>query len=244
MTILKKKITIGRKSSNIVVLNTNDVSGEHAILILLNEKDNLWEIQDIGSANGTFVDGLRIVRKEVTPNNQIILGKTLLPWDKILGNAELEKPSTVAPPVVDSASILPENEEDNSLSLKEIYDEYKSKKSRFQEIQIQEALNARVQTLGIPLSGLIAASTALLDSKYRIIPIVGAMVSVGFTVAAYLKSRTFTQEKKLMNMTELEEWYKINYRCPNPQCGAFITEPYPVLKKQKMCRVCKKPLIP
>ena len=65
--IKKERITIGRKSHNDIQLNDNTVSGEHAILIALH---NVY-IEDLGSTNGTLLNGKR-VKKRMLSNGDII----------------------------------------------------------------------------------------------------------------------------------------------------------------------------
>ena len=53
--------TLGRSSQCDIVLSGNRMSRKHAILIIT-EKG--WEIEDLGSANGVFVDGKQIKKKK------------------------------------------------------------------------------------------------------------------------------------------------------------------------------------
>ena len=57
------RVTVGRKPGNNIVLSNSDVSGDHAVFTLKVAQISLWEVQDLGSRNGTFVDGQRILRK-------------------------------------------------------------------------------------------------------------------------------------------------------------------------------------
>ncbi|MCD6287738.1 MAG: FHA domain-containing protein [Candidatus Hydrogenedentes bacterium] len=73
-------LKIGRRQDGEVVLFDNQVSGRHAELIC---DDDRWEIRDLGSLNGTFVNGKRIVSKYVRPGDEIRLGMTRLIIDDI-----------------------------------------------------------------------------------------------------------------------------------------------------------------
>lgn len=55
-------VRIGRADSNAIVLNDDIVSGEHAELRRIGER---WEIVDLGSTNGTFIDGEPVTRATV-----------------------------------------------------------------------------------------------------------------------------------------------------------------------------------
>jgi len=71
---LDKPLVIGRKKGDLV-LDDPLVSGSHAQLV---PRDDGWVIQDLGSTNGTLVDG-RLVREEVLqPGAEISIGNTRL----------------------------------------------------------------------------------------------------------------------------------------------------------------------
>lgn len=54
---LRHELTIGRDAGNDIVLAHTTVSRAHARLTYTNER---WCIEDLGSANGTFVNGVRV----------------------------------------------------------------------------------------------------------------------------------------------------------------------------------------
>lgn len=68
----KETITIGRKHENDIQLNDLTVSGRHA-LILCNE-DNTTIVEDLGSTNGTLVNGNHIVQAVLQHGNVIQIG--------------------------------------------------------------------------------------------------------------------------------------------------------------------------
>jgi hypothetical protein len=67
----KPSITIGRNENNDVVIPEQTVSGHHATLT--NEGGN-WCITDSGSTNGTFVNGVRITKQRIAPNDMVKMG--------------------------------------------------------------------------------------------------------------------------------------------------------------------------
>jgi pSer/pThr/pTyr-binding forkhead associated (FHA) protein len=58
----KETTTIGRKEDNDIHIDNHAVSGHHARI--LREKDNFF-IEDLGSLNGTFVNGFKITKQEL-----------------------------------------------------------------------------------------------------------------------------------------------------------------------------------
>jgi hypothetical protein len=68
----KAVITIGRSSENDIVIDDAEVSRHHA---RLSRSRGKWILEDLGSRNGTFVDGQRITTPTVlTSRSQIALG--------------------------------------------------------------------------------------------------------------------------------------------------------------------------
>lgn len=69
-------ITIGRAPDATLVLSDEYASAHHARLV---ERDGQWWVEDLGSTNGTYVDGVRITGpRPVPPGMPIRVGKTTL----------------------------------------------------------------------------------------------------------------------------------------------------------------------
>lgn len=67
------KATLGRRSSNSVVISDNAVSGEHCRLTY---SDGKVIVEDMGSTNGTILNGEKITVSEIKNGDVLILGKT------------------------------------------------------------------------------------------------------------------------------------------------------------------------
>ncbi|MCC7459870.1 MAG: FHA domain-containing protein [Proteobacteria bacterium] len=72
---VKPKVLIGREETDLVI-NDIEVSRKHAYLELQTNNDVV--IQDLASANGTFVNGKRINRRMLVPSDKIQIGQTLI----------------------------------------------------------------------------------------------------------------------------------------------------------------------
>jgi len=72
---LEGEVTIGRSPANDVVLNDPQVSRRHARIIL---EDGRVTIEDVGSLNGTYVNGERAGRARLSANDAIVIGETKL----------------------------------------------------------------------------------------------------------------------------------------------------------------------
>ncbi len=70
--LTKERTTIGRRPHNDIVIDNLAVSGEHAVLItILNDSF----IEDLGSTNGTTVNGQPVKKHFLQPNDTVELGK-------------------------------------------------------------------------------------------------------------------------------------------------------------------------
>ncbi len=84
-------VTIGRRSTNSLVLHHSSVSGAHAQLEMVEtEGEHIYYIQDLNSTNGTVIDGENIARRRIENGDLIHFGDVglrfgLLPpewWDE------------------------------------------------------------------------------------------------------------------------------------------------------------------
>jgi ABC-type cobalamin/Fe3+-siderophores transport system ATPase subunit len=74
--VTSSRLTIGRLPDNDVVVDDLLVSRRHAVLE--RRPDGGWDLVDLGSGNGTFVNGVRTQRAGVTPADVIGVGRALL----------------------------------------------------------------------------------------------------------------------------------------------------------------------
>jgi pSer/pThr/pTyr-binding forkhead associated (FHA) protein len=70
-------VLIGRSSSCQIVLGDDTVSRRHAELRF---EDGRWLLRDLGSSNGTYVNGRWVAEAEVRPGDVIHLGGCRLRW--------------------------------------------------------------------------------------------------------------------------------------------------------------------
>jgi pSer/pThr/pTyr-binding forkhead associated (FHA) protein len=68
----EKPVAIGRDVANDIVVDDEPVSKRHARLTFANSEMTLW---DVGSMNGTFVNGERITNRKLQPGDVVSVGK-------------------------------------------------------------------------------------------------------------------------------------------------------------------------
>jgi len=70
-------VVVGRSRDCDLVLSHTSVSGRHARLVW---KGHRIIVEDLGSANGTFVRGEKVGKGVVRPGDDVRLGRVSLPW--------------------------------------------------------------------------------------------------------------------------------------------------------------------
>jgi signal transduction histidine kinase len=68
-------VTLGRGAANIVQLHDTEVSRDHAELF---RNGDVYVVRDLGSSNGSFVNGRRVSEYELASGDQLQFGRTLL----------------------------------------------------------------------------------------------------------------------------------------------------------------------
>ncbi len=91
----KRSLLIGRSAACDVVIDHPEVSGRHAILSIT--PDGLFEIQDIGSKNGVYVNGERVIKKILQDGDKVTLGSYEIDWLDILKNPPESKGGSEGP---------------------------------------------------------------------------------------------------------------------------------------------------
>lgn len=70
--LLKKRLLVGRRDGCDIALAFPNISGKHCELELIN---GYWQLRDLGSANGTRVNGEKIETKWLMPGDEIGFAK-------------------------------------------------------------------------------------------------------------------------------------------------------------------------
>lgn len=92
-----KVITIGRSTeNNDIVVNDEKVSRNHLQMVM--EDNGNYSVVDLGSTNGTFVNGQRISGEvRLQPSDEVRIGQTVLPWQNYFATSI--QPPTTNPPL-------------------------------------------------------------------------------------------------------------------------------------------------
>lgn len=112
-------ISIGRDPSNNIVLNDNYVSRKHAQLILLDNGQVL--IKDLGSSNGTFVNGNRITGVYLKTGDVVKCAGMIFNWSQYVNSSVYKQPKKQTAFERDQFQMLPEKSDHQVLSDSEQY---------------------------------------------------------------------------------------------------------------------------
>lgn len=96
-------LTIGRDASNNIVLDDNFISRQHARLFLLDNGQVM--IKDMGSSNGTFVNGKKITEHYLQPGDELKCGKIKVNWQQY---AKVAPPEVKPNPVYQQPPVQPQ----------------------------------------------------------------------------------------------------------------------------------------
>ena len=94
-----KVITIGRSQDNDIEINDVKVSRNH--LQIVQDDNGNYSVVDLGSTNGTFVNGQRTTGEvRLQPNDEVKIGNTTLPWQSYFMSKEQppEQPPVIEKP--------------------------------------------------------------------------------------------------------------------------------------------------
>ena len=92
--LLKTTLLIGRRESADIVLRFPNVSGHHCELSLV---DGRWHVKDLGSSNGTKVNGVRVTEQLIEPGEKLSVAKhdyEVCYEPSMLGAGDLPGPTT------------------------------------------------------------------------------------------------------------------------------------------------------
>lgn len=156
------KLRIGRNADNDVVLNFPQVSRNHAEITRLS--DNVWIIEDLGSTGGTFVNGRKVKKAAISPEDSILLASVPFHPEQFLHAPE---PAPAPDPQLAFQH------------LKTVYETYESTKLKIQRDHTLKVTAIRAglalipfvgNALGILASGQVGPQEKLiaLDKEFRL----------------------------------------------------------------------------
>ena len=185
-------------------------------------------IEDLDSANGTFVNGKPISLKKINTSDKITLGGV----EYYVLN--LQKALKQLP--------MPEKEfQAKFLQLKDVYENYQKEKVKIQSESQGKMMLKRSLPMALP--GLMMMVVPFFFDRSNsaiswLIPISGGILSaLSVTLGSIWASKSITKMPERLN--DLREHFLIEYVCPN--CGQdFGERPWENIKRQGKCKTCQR----
>lgn len=209
-------IRIGKADDNDFVVNDPHVSRYHVRII--REDQEILLLEDLGSTNGTFVNGAQVVKKRVTFSDTIQLG------DHYRLNL--------------SEALKCNNDYCEEFSgLKQVYENYIQAKVK---IQSSNQFKTRLfQSFPFALPGVVGVVIGFLGKGSPTLFGLSLLITIcAPTIGIYLGAKQSAKIPQLLQ--DLTNQFKIDYVCP--KCGTFLGEiPWESLRNKKQCPVssCK-----
>ncbi|MDR1357649.1 MAG: FHA domain-containing protein [Tannerellaceae bacterium] len=210
------KIRIGKASDNDYTANDPYVSRYHALLF--RDAEGCLLLEDLDSANGTYVNGVQIMRKRITLRDKVRLGP-----DFALNISEALKSGN--------------DYSEAFSSLKSVYDGYVEQKVR---IQSSNQFKTRLfQSLPFALPGVIGILIGFMGKGSPALFGISLFIAIcAPATGIYMGAKQSAKIPK--QLQDLSNRFKIDYVCP--KCGTFLGEiPWESLANKKQCPVpsCK-----
>ncbi|WP_212896233.1 FHA domain-containing protein [Capnocytophaga canis] len=211
-------IRLGRATENDKVFSQGDVSSNHATVTMIGE--NEYEVEDLDSVNGTYVNGYRIKKATISDRDELRLSaNVIVDFPALFGKAKQQKPLPESK--TNSKDYVKEFEE-----LKPIYIKYKDDRKRIVKRHNQKMAIIR---------GAITFSPMLVLMLTRGSTQTMGIMILGSTLAGVMTSGVSIQDK----LDELDENFRIRYVCPNRQCGQQLNgQPWAVIHSTGFCPRC------
>lgn len=216
------EVIVGRHGNQPFTITDKSVSSKHLKVTTLD--DGKIQIEDLNSTNGTFIGGLRIIKKVVTPETIVTLGSSY----------RLRISDVVASSNGNKTAIRKNQESVDISNLQLIYEEYSETR-----ISLQKD-NARKQFLrtlpGVSSTLLFGLTFLLGDAANELRPIVGVIMIAGIGLSSILAYRG--QQQLPEKMEKLNQRFMIKYICP--KCKNFLGFlPFESIKNRGYCTACR-----
>ncbi len=222
-----QEILIGRRADKgaKIVLQDSTISGLHCSLKCI--APGQYELKDLGSTNGTFVDGLPVVSTRVTLDTDVTLGSyptkvgILLGFDMSTQKAP-GKPQKAVPTVKIG-------------HLEQVYDDYNEAMRDIQKRRAKSQITRMMpQMIGMPI---VMGAGAFIPTEliFVKVPLIIACLGFGMVLTLRMPSKS---DQLVDDQFDLNDQFKEDYICPNCKnfLGSNVT--YRSLMKRGTCHIC------
>lgn len=90
---MKSSIKIGRDNTNDVIINEPRVSRNHAIITIMDNGE--YEVKDLGSSNGTYVNEQKITTQIIYPGDKLQVASSIVDWEAVFQDSSSPKVDSI-----------------------------------------------------------------------------------------------------------------------------------------------------
>ena len=227
------EIIVGRKGQQPFEITDRSVSGKHLKLITMSDGNVL--IEDLGSSNGTFIDGVRIIKKVVSRNTVVQMGST---FTFCISDVLPEVKTSSVPRTQPTPPTPPRPEYDEEIlrkfqNLESVWNKYQEEKINLQKNNASKGFLRMLPMFVLGGLGYVISCIPELADFRTAITLAGLGIGIMITWISY-KSATSLPEQ----MEKLNQQFQIDYVCP--KCKQFLGfTPFEGLKNRGQCSACK-----
>ncbi len=208
---MEKQYIVGKNGNQPFPITDTKVSRQHLKVTKIGK--GKYQIEDNDSTNGTYINGVRVVKKVVDADTPIQLGTNFVFCCNMLAKK--------ADPL--DAKFV---EEFNKLE--KVYNDYETERIKLQKTNSKIML---LRMLPMTLSGIVTA----------VVPFIPVRIVFGVITLFLLVWQFAMSDKNPEKQKKLKDDFEMNYRCPNLQCRQPLTNrSFAFLKDQGYCPYCKK----
>lgn len=238
-------LTIGRTVSgeNTMRVSNNVVSGTHC-KIFLDKASNIMYIEDLGSMNGTFVNGVQVVRYALKVDDKILLGGNggyATTLREILKYVEEQKGATQK---VDINNPQKQKSQDEHIyaeefaQLKSIYENYHK-----ETLEIKDKIGSLILWRLLPSGAVTVLSAVILylvGAKEEIKGLVPIGTGIIGILSIIISSKIVSKKSHKYNamLLERQEEFQLSYVCPKCRSD-FGNRSWAALHNRGCCPTCK-----
>lgn len=217
------EIIVGRRGEQPFSITDKSVSGKHLKLTTMPDGNVL--VEDLGSSNGTFIEGVRIMRKVVSRNTVIRMGLhyTFKISDVLPETPKINNVKKQAQNVTSTQKIVPEY---SIRYLKNVWEEFESTKEELDE----KNKNIQLWRSAAPIFTMGSGALGVMFHYAFILTFIG----LGLTIYAFYMAKNFDYKKSLK---EAQDRFENKYLCPNCK-HSLENRKYKMLVQDKKCRYC------
>ena len=227
------EIIVGRRGEQSFPIMDKAVSGKH--LKLTTMPDGNVQVEDLGSTNGTFIDGVRIIKKVVSRNTVVQMGST---FTFRINDVLPEVKTSPIPPTLPTPPTPPKPEYDEEIlrkfqNLESVWNKYQEEKINLQKNNASKGFLRMLPMFVLGGLGYLISCIPELADFRTAITLAGLGIGIIITWISY-KSATSLPEQ----MEKLNQQFQIDYVCP--KCKQFLGfTPFEGLKNRGQCSACK-----